>query len=190
MAHETNSRVTALLQATQAGDRDAADQLLALVYDELHVLAKARMARLPPGQTLQPTALVHETYARLFGKGNPRLKNRQHFFFAAARAMRNILVEQARRKAGPRRGGGRHRVELTDHLAVRPPPSPDLLALNEALAELEQQDPLKGQIVNLRYFAGLKMKEAATVLGLSERSLYRQWRFINAWLKNRLVQAG
>jgi RNA polymerase sigma factor (TIGR02999 family) len=190
MKEEPNSRVTALLQAAQDGDQGAAEELLALVYDELHALAKARMARLPPGQTLQPTALVHETYARLLGKGHARLKNRRHFFFAAARAMRHILVEQARRKAGPRRGGGRQRVELTEELAVSPPPRQDVLALHEALEELEQQDPLKGQIVNLRYFAGLKVKETAMVLGLSERSLYRQWRFIRAWLKNRLIQAG
>jgi RNA polymerase sigma factor (TIGR02999 family) len=188
MKEGPNSRVTALLQTAQDGDQAAAEELLALVYDELHALAKARMARLPPGQTLQPTALVHETYARLFGKGQARLKNRGHFFFAAARAMRNILVEQARRKAALRYGGGRQRV--TEELAVRSPPRQDVLALHEALEELEQQDPLKGQIVSLRYFAGLKMKETATVLGLSERSLYRQWRFIHAWLKNRLTQAG
>jgi RNA polymerase sigma factor (TIGR02999 family) len=190
MKDKPNSKVTTLLQAAQAGDRDAADRLLAIVYDELHELANARMAGLRPGQTLQPTALVHETYIRLFGEGAAHLENRRHFFFAAARAMRNILVEQARRKAGPRHGGGWRRVELTEELAVRAPPSDEVLALNEALAELEQQDPLKGQIVNLRYFAGMRMNEIAAVLGLSERTLHRHWRFIRAWLKDRLAQPG
>src|SRR5260370_37659676 len=128
MTDEPNSRVTALLEPAQAGDHAAAEQLLALVYDELHALAKARMARLPPGQTLQPTALVHEAYARLFGKGHARLNSRRHFFFAAARAMRNILVEQARRKAGPRRGGGPPRGGLDQEPALRPPPPERLLS--------------------------------------------------------------
>jgi RNA polymerase sigma factor (TIGR02999 family) len=185
---DASGQVTALLQAAQAGDQGAAERLLALVYDDLHAMATARMARLPPGQTLQPTALVNETFVRLFGKDHHLpLKSRWHFFFAAARAMRNILVEQARRKAGPRRGGGRHRVELTEDMAVDLPPSQDILALNEALEELERVDPLKGQIVHLRYFGGLQMKEIADVLGLPERSLHRQWGHIKAWLKNRLV---
>jgi RNA polymerase sigma factor (TIGR02999 family) len=190
MADEPVGKVTELLQAAQAGDREAANRLLALVYDELHALAKAQMARLPPGQTMRTTELIDEAYVRLFGKGEAHLENRRHFFFAAARAMRNILVEQARRKAGPRRGGGRKRVALTEDLAVEAPPPEEVLALHEALEDLERQDPLKGQIVNLRYFAGMRMKECAGVLGLSERTLHRQWRFIKAWMKNRLSQAG
>jgi RNA polymerase sigma factor (TIGR02999 family) len=182
------NELTPILQAAQAGDPAAAAQLLPLVYNELRKLAQDRMARLPPGQSLQPTALVHEVYLRLMGKHTLPLENRRHFFFAAARAMRDILVEQARRKAGPRRGGGRRRVELSEQVAVIEPPSEDVQDLHEALGELEQLDPLKARIVDLRYFAGMNMKEAAEVLGLSERTLHRHWRFIKAWLKRRLAE--
>jgi RNA polymerase sigma factor (TIGR02999 family) len=178
--------VTAILQAAQDGDPHAAARLLPLVYDELRKLAKARMAHLRPGQTLQPTALVHEAYLRLLGKTDRQLENQRHFFFAAARAMRDILVEQARSKAGPKRGGDRHRVDLQEAVAQDEPLADDVLALHEALADLEKQDPLKAQIVNLRYFAGMSMAETAQVLDLSERTLHRNWRFIKAWLKSRL----
>ncbi len=144
------------------------------------------MARLPPGETLQPTALVHEAYLRLLGKTDLRLEGRRHFFFAAARAMRDIMVERARRKAGPKRGGGRLRVELKEGTAASEPPPEDLLALNQALSDLEKEDPLKAQIVNLRYFAGMSAEEAAQVVGVSERTLHRHWRFIKAWLRRRL----
>lgn len=176
--------VTAILRAAQDGDRQAAERLLPLVYDELRKLARARMAQLPPGQTLQPTALVHEVYLRLLGKQDLQLESQRHFFFAAARAMRDILVEQARSKAGPKRGGGRRRVELKEEIAVCAPPREDVLALNEALVELEKEDPVKAQIVNLRYFAGMSVDETARVLGISERTLQRHWRFIKAWLKS------
>jgi RNA polymerase sigma factor (TIGR02999 family) len=178
--------VTAILRAAQAGDREAAARLLPLVYDELHKLAQARLAKLPPGQTLQPTALVHEAYLRLLGKADLHLESKRHFFFAAARAMRDILVEQARSKAGPKRGGGRRRVELADAVADEGPPADEVLALHEALAELEKEDSLKAQIVNLRYFAGMTVEETAQVLGLSVRTLHRHWRFVKAWLKSRL----
>jgi RNA polymerase sigma factor (TIGR02999 family) len=180
------SGVTQVLRAAQAGDADAAARLLPMVYAELRKLAHARMAHLPANQTLQPTALVHEAYLRLVGKAGLQLDGRRQFFFAAARAMRDILVEQARAKAGPKRGGGRRRIELDDAVAVIEPPSGKMLALHEALNELEKDDPLKAQIVNLRYFAGMTVKETADVLGLSERSLHRHWRFIKAWLKSRL----
>src|SRR6516165_5270747 len=117
--------VTAILRAAQEGDAEAPARLLPLVYDELRKLAQARMARLPPGQTLQPTALVHEAYLRLLGKTDLQVESRRHFFFAAARAMRDILVEQARAKAGPRRGGGRRRVALQENVAAYEPPSAD-----------------------------------------------------------------
>jgi RNA polymerase sigma factor (TIGR02999 family) len=177
--------VTAVLRAAQAGDQEAAARLLPLVYDELRKLAQSRLAHLPPGQTLQPTALVHEAYLRLLGKEDLHLESQRHFFFAAARAMRDILVEQARSKAGPKRGGGRQRVELPEDVAIEPP-SEDTLALHEALADLEKEDPLKAQIVNLRYFAGMNMAETARVMGMSERTLHRHWRFLKAWLKTRL----
>jgi RNA polymerase sigma factor (TIGR02999 family) len=186
MPGELNQPVTELLRAAQAGEAGAAERLLAAVYAELHQLARARMAHLPPGQTLQPTALVHEAYLRLTDKSDVSWESRRHFFFAAARAMRDILVEQARRKARPVRGGDRRRQELDEACAVLEPPSEDILAVHEALQELEKQDPVKAQIVLLRYFSGLTTAETAEVLGLAERTLDRQWRYIRAWLLDRL----
>jgi len=178
--------VTAILRAAQKGDLSAADRLLPLVYDELRKLAQARMAQLPPGQTLQPTALVHEAYLRLIGKEDLQIDGRRHFFFVAARAMRDILVEQARSKAGPKRGGDRQRMELNDDIAIENSTADEVLSLNDALADLEKEDPVKAQIVNLRYFTGMNMNEVADVLGMSERTVHRHWRFIRAWLKSRL----
>jgi RNA polymerase sigma factor (TIGR02999 family) len=187
MPAEPGQPVTELLRAAQAGDAGAAERLLAVVYQELHQLARARMAHLPPGQTLQPTALVHEAYLRLTDKSDVGWESRQHFFFAAARAMRDILVEQARRKAGPVRGGGWQRQELDEACAVLEPPAENVLAVHEALDELEKDDPLKAQIVLLRYFSGLTTAETAEVLGLAERTLDRQWRYLRAWLLKRLA---
>jgi RNA polymerase sigma factor (TIGR02999 family) len=186
LSQSGDSRVSAALQAAQAGDRQAAAELLPLVYAELHQLARTRLARQAPGQTLQPTALVHEVYLRVAGDSEVTWEGRQHFFFAAARAMRDILVEQARRKAGLKRGGDRRRQELDEACAVVEPPSDDVLAVHEALDELEARDPLKAQIVLLRYFTGLTMDETAAVLGLAERTLDRHWRYIRAWLMKRL----
>src|SRR5262245_687781 len=170
MSLSGDSQVSAVLQAVQAGDPQAAADLLPLVYAELHQLARARLARQAPGQTLQPTALVHEAYLRVAGDSHVTWEGRQHFFFAAARSMRDILVEQARRKAGPKRGGGRQREELDEACAVLEPPSDDVLAVHEALTELEERDPLKAQIVLLRYFTGLTMEETAAILGLEQAS--------------------
>ena len=186
MAPEPAQPVTELLQAAQAGEPGAAEQLLAVVYEELHRLARARMAHLPPGQTLQPTALVHEAYLRLADRDDLTWESRRHFFITAARGMRDILVEQARRKARPVRGGGRQRQELDEACAVIEPPGEDVLAVHEALEELEKQDPLKAQIVLLRYFSGLTTAETAEILGLAERTLERKWHFIRAWLLKRL----
>jgi len=186
MPQNAANEVTAILHAASAGDPEAPARLLPLVYAELRKLAQARMASLPPGQTLQPTALVHEAYLRMLGKNCEQMDGRRHFFFVAARAMRDILVEEARRKAGPKRGGRRQRVELREWTAAYEPEHADILGLNEALAELEKEDPLKSQIVSLRFFAGMNIEETAQVLGMSERSLHRQWRFIKAWLKSRL----
>jgi RNA polymerase sigma factor (TIGR02999 family) len=186
MSLSGESKASAVLQAAQAGDRQAAADLLPLVYDELRKLAAHKLAHHTPGQTLQPTALVHEAYLRIAGDSNVSWEGRQHFFFAAARAMRDILVEQARRKAGPKRGGGRHRQELDDACAVLEPPPDDVLGIHEALEELETRDPLKAQIVLLRYFTGLTMDETAAVLGLAERTLDRHWRYLRAWLLKRL----
>jgi RNA polymerase sigma factor (TIGR02999 family) len=190
MSDVPDIQVTQILEAAQAGDREAAARLLPLVYAELRRLAHARLARLPPGQTLQSTALVHEAYLRLVGKSELHLEGRQHFFFAAARAMHDILVERARARAGPKRGGGRKRVELDEAVAVNEPPAEEVLALHEALAELERQDPLKARIVNLRYFAGMDVRETAAVLGVSQRTLQRHWRFTKAWLKSWLDESS
>jgi RNA polymerase sigma factor (TIGR02999 family) len=186
MSRSGESRATAVLQAAEAGDRQAAAELLPLVYDELRKLAAHKLAHQAPGQTLQPTALVHEAYLRIAGDGIVSWEGRRHFFFAAARAMRDILVEQARRKAGPRRGGGLRRQELDDACTLLEPPPDNVLAIHEALEELEARDPLKAQIVLLRYFTGLTMDETAAVLGLAERTLDRHWRYIRAWLMKRL----
>src|SRR6516164_4919693 len=168
MSPSGDSQVSAVLQAAQAGDPRAAADLLPLVYAELHQLARVRLGRQPPGQTLQPTALVNEVYLRIAGDSNVTWEGRQHFFFAAARAMRDILVEQARRKAGAKQGGGRRRQELDEACAVLTPPSDDVLAIHEALEELEARDSLNAQIVLLRYFTGLTMEETAALLGVPE----------------------
>ena len=186
MPGEADQPVTELLRAAQAGDAAAAERLLAVVYEQLRKLARARMAQLSPGQTLQPTALVHEAYLRLTDKSDISWESRQHFFFAAARAMRDILVEQARRKAGPARGGGRRRRELDEACAVLEPPADNVLAVHEALDELEREDPVKARIVLLRYFSGLTTDETAEVLGLSPSTLDRKWRYIRARLLERL----
>jgi RNA polymerase sigma factor (TIGR02999 family) len=186
MSLQGDSNASAVLQAAQDGDRQAAADLLPLVYAELRELARARLSAQPPGQTLQPTALVHEAYLRIAGDSHVTWEGRQHFFFAAARAMRDILVEQARRKAGPKQGGGRSREELDEACTVLEPPSDDVLAVHEALEELERRDPLKAQIVLLRYFTGLTMDETAAILGIAERTLDRHWRYIRAWLIKRL----
>ena len=170
------------------GVRPAAE-LLPAVYAELRRLAAALGGRLPPGQTLQPTALVHEAYLRLVGDQDPGWNGRRHFFGAAARAMRNILVEQARRKGAHKHGGGARRVELTEGLAVIEPPADDLLAVDEAIQQLQQEKPHLAEIAMLRYFAGLSVDETAAVLGISASTLAREWRFARAWLVRRLGEA-
>jgi len=190
MAESPKKSVKDILLASRHGDQDAAARLLPLVYDELRKLAQTRMARLPPGETIQPTALVHEAYLRLLGKSDLHVENQRHFFFVAARAMRDILVERARGKAGPKHGGNRQRVELHDAVDAGAAVPDEVLAVHEALAELEKEDPLKAQIVNLRYFTGMSIAETTQVLGISERTLHRHWRFIKAWLKTRLRASG
>lgn len=165
----------------------AAD-LLPAVYAELRRLAVALSGRLPPGQTLQPTALVHEAYLRLVGDQDPGWNGRRHFFGAAARAMRDILVEQARRKSAHKHGGGARRVELTEGLAVIEPPADDLLAVDEAIRELQAEKPHLAEIAMLRYFAGLSVDETAAVLGVSASTLAREWRFARAWLTRNLTR--
>ncbi len=181
--------VTQILQAACRGDPTAAAELLPLVYRELRDLARSRMANLSPGQTLQPTALVHEAYLRVLGTGDPGWDSRGHFFAAAARAMRDILVEQARRKASRKHGGGRQRVVADDSDLAILAPTDDVLAVDEALRELEVDDPRKGQVVNLRYFAGLTAEETAAALGVSKGTVDREWRYVRRWLFLRLSES-
>ena len=178
--------VTRALRATVEGDERAAERLLPLVYDELRALARSRLKRLPPGQTLQPTALVHEAYLRVAGPEDPGWDGRRHFFGAAALAMRDILVEQARRKMAVKRGGGRGRVDLELAEPSLELPEGDILAVHEAVKRLEKEDPRKGKIVNLRYFAGLTGAETAHALGVSVPTVGREWRYIKAWLEREI----
>jgi RNA polymerase sigma factor (TIGR02999 family) len=184
------SDVTILLNSLRPGDPGAPSDLLPLVYDELRRLAARRLDRESPGQTLQPTALVHEAYLRLVGEtGGARWDNRSHFFAAAAEAMRRILVENARRKHSLKRGGDlvRHRFEEAELLT--PEPREDLLALDEALTRLAATDRAAADLVQLRYFGGLTIPEAAEVLGISPRTADRLWTYARAWL-HECVQGG
>jgi len=174
--------VTRILSAIEQGDTHAADQLLPLVYDELRILAARRLSQEKPGQTLQATALVHEAYLRLVDATSAKDWNsRGHFFAAAAEAMRRILVENARRKRTEKHGGRLERQDLDQVEIEAPALSDDLLALDEALSKLEAEDPVKAQLVKLRFFAGLGEEEAAEVLGLSRTSVQRYWRYAKAW---------
>jgi RNA polymerase sigma factor (TIGR02999 family) len=178
------SDVSRLLSAIQDGDAQAASQLLPLVYDQLRALAAAKLAHESPGQTLQPTALVHEAYLRLVGADEPPevWEGRGHFFAAAAEAMRRILVENARRKGRLKRGGGRTPQALEPDQVAAPEVSEDLLALDEALTRLEHLNPRAAQLVQLRYFGGLTIKEAADVLDISSRTADADWAYARSWL--------
>ena len=178
--------ITQLLSAASAGDRKAAAELLPLVYDELRKLAAARMAAEAPGQTLQPTALVHEAYLRLVGSNPDQPWNgRTHFFAAAAEAMRRILVEAARRKQAPKHGGGLRRVDLDD-LIQEEDALDQVLDIDQALTRLQVVDPVAARLVELRYFGGLNMEDAAEALGLTLRTAQRNWTFARTWLHREL----
>ena len=165
----------------------AADELLPLVYEELRKLAKARLAKEKSGQTLQPTALVHEAYLRLVDKEqSQKFESRGHFFAAAAEAMRRILVDRARQKARPKHGGDLQRVELEESDAVHCSRAEELLAIDEALERFEEHSPKQAQLVKLRYFVGMTLVEAADVMGLSRATASRYWTFAKAWLANEL----
>jgi RNA polymerase sigma factor (TIGR02999 family) len=183
--------VTRILSAIKQGDPRAAGQLLPLVYDELRRLAARQLAREAPGQTLDATALVHEAYVRLVGPADDgRWKDCGHFFAAAARAMRHILVDNARRKRRDKHGGGRRRVELDDAVPTPPAAEGDLLALDEALDRLAADDPDAAAVVQLRYFAGLSVEQAAQSLGMARATAYRHWTFARAWLLQQLADEG
>src|SRR5262245_22069694 len=169
------SDVTHILAALEQGDAQAADKLLPLVYEELRKLSAHKMANEAAGQTLQPTALVHEAWLRLVGNENPKFENRGHFFAAAAEAMRRILVENARRKRAVRHGGGLERVNLEQAEAVAGGNDEQLLAVHEALDKLAAENKLEAELVKLRYFVGMTVDEAADVLGISARTAANYW---------------
>lgn len=175
------------LRSTSSGP-SSAQELVALLYDELRQLAAARLRALPAGQTLQPTALVNEAYLRIQARGDQHWQGRRHFFGAAARAMHDILVERARARSRQKRGGGQKPVPLDDAGAADglclPEPDLDVLALAQALATLLQENPRGHEIVMLRYFAGLEHAEIAAMLDSSERTIRREWQFVRAWLKD------
>jgi RNA polymerase sigma factor (TIGR02999 family) len=174
--------VTRILSAIERGDSGAAERLLPLVYDELRKLAARKLAQEKPGQTLQATALVHEAYLRLVVADDPGWDSRGHFFAAAAEAMRRILVDNARRKGRQKRGGALARVDIDEAELASPLPDEDLLALDEALARLAAEDPVKARLVELRFFAGLGLEDAAVALGVSAPTAKRYWRYARAWL--------
>jgi RNA polymerase sigma factor (TIGR02999 family) len=177
------SDVTQLLSAIEAGEPKAAEQLLPLVYEELRMLAAAKMAQEKPGQTLQATALVHEAWLRLAGPKEPQSWNsRGHFFGAAAEAMRRILVESARRKARLRHGGEVERAALDEVVIAAPLPEERLVQVSEALDELERAAPEAAEVVKLRYFAGLTQEQVAETMGVSLRTAERHWTWAKAWL--------
>ena len=183
------SEVTRILSGIEQGDPNAAEQLLPLVYDELRKLAADRLAQEVPGQTLQATALVHEAYLRLVDVEQAQQWNsRGHFFAAAAEAMRRILIDRARHKQRVKHGGGRKRIDLDDVAGIEDPDD-QLLALDEALTELARQEPLKADVVKLRYFAGLSLDDAADCLGISVASAKRHWAVARAWLHDAIEGA-
>jgi RNA polymerase sigma factor (TIGR02999 family) len=182
------SEATEILAAIAGGDRQAANRLLPVVYDELRALARQKLAQEKPGQTLQATALVHEAYLRLVGTDTSQAwDSRGHFFAAAAEAMRRILIENARRKRRTKHGGQLRRVDLDEISLAVEDPTEDVLAISEALDRLAQADPQAAEFVKLRYFAGLSVAEAAGVLGISPRTAQRDWAYARAWLYRELT---
>jgi RNA polymerase sigma factor (TIGR02999 family) len=185
------SDVTHILDRAQAGDPKAAEELLPLVYEELRRLAAAKMANEAPGQTLQPTALVHEAWLRLVGsEGRHEFADRAHFFAAAAEAMRRILIDKARQKASQKRGGAQAAEELHESRIALGAPSQEVLAVHEALDQLAAEQPLAAEVVKLRYFVGMTIPEVAEALGIAPRTADRHWQFARAWLKQAIQDAS
>ncbi|HMP83083.1 MAG TPA: ECF-type sigma factor [Verrucomicrobiota bacterium] len=176
------SDITLMLQAVARGERQASSDLLPLVYEELRRLAAARMTHEQPGQTLQPTAIVHEAWLRLVGDGDRNWENRAHFFAAAAEAMRPILIENARRKSRLKRGGGMQRLDIEDVDLEAASPDDKVLLIDEAIVQLEAEDPEKARIVVMKFFGGMTNQEVAASLGVTERTVERQWAYARAWL--------
>lgn len=180
------SAATILLAGVERGDLKAADQLLELVYEDLRHLASHKMAQEPPGQTLQPTALVHEAWLRLVGSEHPNFENRAHFFSAAAEAMRRILIDRARRRSALRHGGQLQRVDLDECNVAAPEADAELLAVHEALDELAKEYPMQAEVVKLRYFGGQTNEETAQILGVSLTTVKNYWAFARAWIRQQI----
>ena len=185
------SDVTQILNAIEQGDSRAAEELLPLIYEELRILAAQKMAQERPGQTLQATALVHEAYIRLVGEEAQNWKNSGHFFTAAAEAMRRILIDNARRKRSSKHGGRRERIGLEEGILEYDggPSVEDLIALDEALTKLTQNDSMKAQVAKLRFFAGMSVEQTAEILGISQTTAKRYWAYARAWLLREIGQA-
>jgi RNA polymerase sigma factor (TIGR02999 family) len=184
------SDFTRILQAIEQGDTRAVDRLLPAVYEELRRLAAQKLSREKPGQTLQPTALVHEAYLRLVGADSESWNSRTHFFAAAAEAMRRILIENARQKHRLKRGGDQHKVDLDEQVLAIEGPAEDVVALDEALVRLSENEPAVAELVKLRYFAGLTIEQTAEVLGISRRTANRQWAYARAWLFGEITRGA
>ena len=176
------SDATQLLNAVEQGDPTAAEKLLNIVYEELRRLAASKMAKESPGQTLQPTALVHEAWLRLVGANNPKFENRAHFFAAAAEAMRRILIDRARRKLTERHGGRVERVEFNEHDLTAEQADEQLLAVHGVVDKLALEHPRQAEVVKLRYFAGMTNEETAQVLGVSVATVKNYWTFARTWI--------
>lgn len=186
MLNRSSLDLTQVLQQAAAGDGRAAARLLPMVYGELRRMARQRMAKTPPGNTLDATALVHEAYLRVAGDNGVYWEGRKQFFLAASRAMRDILVEQARRKAAIKHGGAFERVEFDEEQFAFEPVAEDVIALDQAIAQFEREHPSRAQTVILRYFAGMTIREVAEVLSVSTTTVERHWRFARAWLQRAL----
>ena len=189
MGSREPSEITDLLHHLEAGDRSAVDRLFAAVYQELRNLAGRFFRKEAKGITLQPTALVHEAYLKLVDQTAVDWQGRTHFFAVAAQAMRRILVDHARRRGAAKRGGQQNRLLLEDDLVPGLEPEQDVLAVDEALSKLAQIDPRQAQMVELRFFGGLSVAEAAEVLGISKRSAEREWTMVRAWLRRELSES-
>ncbi len=190
MSAPTHAPITRLLAEVEAGRAGAADELFDIVYEELRVMARARMARERPGQTIQATALVHEVFLQLLGPSGGSWENRRHFFGAAAEAMRRHFVHRARRQAARKHGGELRRVELGEATGLSEPRAAELLSLDAALAELESQDERMALVIKLRYFAGLTVAEVARTMDVSPRTVDRIWSSGRAWLHSRLASSA
>lgn len=190
MSAPDSGRVTRLLAAARRGDKSAGERLWELVQSELHRVARAQVARESPSHRRDATSLVHEAYLRLFGGQRLEFADRQHFFRFAARVMRCVLIEDARKRKGLRHGGGLVRLPLSEDPAARVPDPSEALAVDDALKRLKQIDPRRAEIVSLRYFAGLTVEETAAALGVSQRTVASEWRFARAWLRRELAAGG